>query len=308
MSIETPVVKLSNQALLEETVRLMKEARTVTARLIAILAQVAERQAYLEAGYSSLFAYCTDGLKLSDDEAYARMTAARATLDFPLVLEYLEDGSLMMTNLCLLRPYLTEANHSAVLAAARHKTKREVQQQIGQLVSHVPLFPLRFDVPVETLNKWDRARELLAHVIPDGNGAEVFDRALTALIEQLEKKKFGLTNQPRDRMPEPSSGRYLPAAVRRKVFKRDGGRCTFIGKDGLRCASMWGLQFHHIDPRAVGGLNSVKNITLRCGPHNRYEAEVYYGRSMDSMIPDRKAPPLPAAPDGTASPTRSGPS
>ena len=308
MSVETPPVELSNRALLEETVRLMKDARTAESRLIAVLAQVAKRRAYLDAGHSSLFAFCTDVLLLSRDEACARIAAARATLEFPEVLEWIEDGSLTQTNLCLLRPYLTPDNHEAVLSEARYKTKREVQSQIGALVSHVPLFPVRFDVPVETLDKLDRARDLLGHAVPDGNGAEVLDRALTALIEKLEKKTFGLTDHPRTTILEETWGRYLPAALRRFVFKRDGGQCKFIGTDGRRCTARRGLQFHHLTPYAVGGRISAANIELRCRAHNQREAELYFGRPMAKMIPDRKRSPVPApTPDPSQPPSRSGP-
>jgi hypothetical protein len=195
------------------------------------------------------------------------------------------------------------------LEEARGKTKREVQAQIGSLVSHVPLFPLRFDVPVETLDKLDRARELLEHVIPDGNGAELLARALDALIEKYEKRRFGLTDHPRaTTLVEEAMGRDLPAALRRKVFKRDGGQCTFMSADGRRCTARRGLEFHHIVPFAAGGRATLSNITLRCRAHNRYEAEQFFGRPMQEMIPPRaaKGPDMP--PDPGAMPTRSGPS
>ena len=308
MSDETSFAGLSNRALLEEAARAVKDVRRATVRLIVVLAQVVKRQAYLEAGYSSPLDYCTQALLLSEDEAYPRIAAARAILDYPEVAEYLEDGSLTMSNLYLLKPYLTPQNHEQVLAEARGKTKREVQTQIGALVSHVPLFPLRFDVPVETLEKLDQARDLLAHVIPDGNGAELLARALDALIEKYEKRKYGITDRPRTTaVPEPCVGRHYPPGLRRKVFRRDGGRCTFESADGRRCTATRGLEFHHIVPHAAGGLVTLENITLRCRAHNRYEAEQYFGRPMADMIPGPSAPAVleqAAAPE----PTRSGPS
>jgi hypothetical protein len=72
----------------------------------------------------------------------------------------------------------------------------------------------------------------------------------------------------------PGPSRYLPAAVKREVWKRDGGRCVYVDpKAGRRCSSRHGLQFDHIHPHARGGEGSAQNLQLLCGAHNRYRAE-----------------------------------
>jgi 5-methylcytosine-specific restriction endonuclease McrA len=68
--------------------------------------------------------------------------------------------------------------------------------------------------------------------------------------------------------------RYIPAAVKREVWKRDGGRCIYVDpKTSRRCSSRHGLQFDHIHPHAHGGEGSAQNLQLLCGAHNRYRAE-----------------------------------
>jgi hypothetical protein len=44
-------------------------------------------------------------------------------------------------------------------------------------------------VSAETHAKLRRAQDLLRHAIPDGDPAAVFDRALTVLLQQLERTK-----------------------------------------------------------------------------------------------------------------------
>ncbi|UCH83873.1 MAG: HNH endonuclease, partial [Candidatus Latescibacterota bacterium] len=61
------------------------------------------------------------------------------------------------------------------------------------------------------------------------------------------------------------------------VFTRDGGRCTYIGTNGKRCNSTWGLEIDHIEPHARGGANAANNLRLLCGRHNRLEAERVMG-------------------------------
>jgi hypothetical protein len=64
--------------------------------------------------------------------------------------------------------------------------------------------------------------------------------------------------------------------VQRAVDERDGGQCTFIGRDGRRCEERRFLHYHHLRPWIVGGPPTVINIALRCSAHNQYEAALYF--------------------------------
>jgi hypothetical protein len=43
---------------------------------------------------------------------------------------------------------------------------------------------------------FDMRNALLSHAVPSGNVDQIFDRALDALIRQLEKRKIGSTSRP----------------------------------------------------------------------------------------------------------------
>src|SRR5439155_22987946 len=102
-------------------------------------------------------------------------------------------------------------------------------------------------------------------------------RAITLLLDSLEKTKFAKTDRPREsREPKPDSRRPT-AAVRREVWKRDGGQCTFVGTDGRRCSERRGLEFAHDTAFANGGPATAWNLRLRCRPHNAYEADLDFG-------------------------------
>ena len=124
---------LSNRELLEEVQALAACERKATARLIASLMELDSRRLYLGEGCSSLFTYCTQVLHLSEHAAYGRIEAARAARRFPILLERLADGSMTLTTVCLLAAHLTPENQHDVLAAARHKSKREVEQLVASL-------------------------------------------------------------------------------------------------------------------------------------------------------------------------------
>jgi hypothetical protein len=128
----------------------------------------------------------------------------------------------------------------------------------------------------DTADKLRRAQDLLRHVVPDGNPAAIFDRALTMLVEHLERTKLGVTERPRPAREPALGSRHVPAAVRRAVWQRDGGRCAFIGEAG-RCTERGNLEFHHVVPYAAGGEARVETISLRCRAHNLYEAVLDFG-------------------------------
>ena len=137
-------------------------------------------------------------------------------------------------------------------------------------------YKLQFTVGEETYQKLRRAQDLLRHRVSSGDPAEIFDRALTLLLNELGKRKLAATEHPRTSRTRPTASRHVPATVRRAVWARDGGRCRFEGPAG-RCAETGLLEFHHVMPYGRGGPTTVENLELRCAAHNRYEAEQLFG-------------------------------
>jgi hypothetical protein len=323
------IERLSDDELLTHLKRAAKDERCATAHLIVLLTEVDARRLYLAQGCSSLFTYCTRVLHLSEHAAFGRIEAARTARRFPLILERLLDGSLNLTAIGLLGRHLTSDNHVAVLDAARHKSKSDVEHIVARLRPRAdarvmvrklpearsatppasiafeaalgdesaspvravppppprrsevkPLAPerykIQFTVDRETHDKLRRAQDLLRHTIPDGDPAKIFARALSLLLEDVCRKKLAASERPRPAAPRRPDSRNIPAAVRRTVWKRDGGRCVFRGVRG-RCGETGFLEFHHVRPFADGGPATTENIELRCRAHNAYEAELDFG-------------------------------
>ena len=85
-----------------------------------------------------------------------------------------------------------------------------------------PLAPERYAIQCtvrqHTYEKLKRAQALLGHAVPSGELAQVLDRALDALIAQLERKKFAKTERPRVYRAS-ENARQIPANVRRAWSK-----------------------------------------------------------------------------------------
>jgi hypothetical protein len=145
-----------------------------------------------------------------------------------------------------------------------------------------PRYRVQFTMSREMHDTFRRVQELMRHRLPDGDPAVIFERALTLLLDHLEKQKLAAAAKPRndDGNAEPTTGRsgrtrYVPAAVRRDVWARDEGRCAFVGTHG-RCTERGFLEFHHVEPFAAGGETTAGNLQLRCRSHNAYEATLYF--------------------------------
>jgi len=68
-----------------------------------------------------------------------------------------------------------------------------------------------------------------------------------------------------------ASGRAIPAAVRRQVWQRDGGRCRYLDRrTGRRCNSRHLIEIDHILPYALGGGADPGNLRLLCHAHHRH--------------------------------------
>ena len=165
--------ELSDQALLKKAEELAHHERIATAELIAALAEIDERKLYLGQGCSSMFAYCTRVLHLSEHAAYDRIEAARFGREFPVVLDRLRCGALTLTNLRLLGPLLKGETIESLLDQAAHKSKHEVEALVGRLraetAADTETYTIHVTLSGETLKKLRRAQEMLRHAIPDGD-------------------------------------------------------------------------------------------------------------------------------------------
>jgi hypothetical protein len=124
---------ISDEELLRRLSDLLKQSRRIESDLVAHIGEVDERRLYAPQGSSSMFTYCTDVLHLSEHEAYLRITAARASRRYPVLLAMLEDGRLHLSGVGKLAPHLTDANCEEVLARAAHKSKREIEELVAEL-------------------------------------------------------------------------------------------------------------------------------------------------------------------------------
>jgi len=325
-----------------------------TAEMLALIAEVDRRGSFRGEGFSSMYKYCVEKLRMSEDVACKRILTARAARRLPAILPAIADGRLTISTVALLSTHLKTKHAEALLMDAVDKTRAEVElliaarfpkedvpttlipvaaaaaipavapaqsdvpnsasppQSAPEIVMNAealsapgritppppsqdppppaspapqrrvaPLSPGRFELRLTISqalhDKLRRAQELLSHCIPDGDIPQLLERALDELITKQERLKFAATDKPRAVRGSASNSRHIPAAVKREIRLRDGGRCTFVSDDGHRCDERKFLEYDHELPSARGGQTTVANLRLRCRAHNQLAAERTFG-------------------------------
>ena len=129
------LTSFSDDDLLRRLSDLLGRSRRDEADLVAHIGEVDRRRLYAREASPSMFAYCTEVLHLSEAEAYLRIAAARAAREHPLLLTLLADGRLHLTAIAKLAPHLTPENREDILNRAAHRSKREIEELVAELVA-----------------------------------------------------------------------------------------------------------------------------------------------------------------------------
>lgn len=101
-----------------------------------------------------------------------------------------------------------------------------------------PLSPERFAFQVTltqvTRDLMKQAQDALGSAVAAQAYDALLREAFKALIAKKQHQRFAATSQPRVRRSK-GDGRYVPSEVKRQVWKRDGGQCTFRATRPAAC-------------------------------------------------------------------------
>lgn len=225
------VARLADHELIEALQRVLSQERGTHARLLVHMAEVDARSLCRERAYGSMFDYCVQALHMSEAEAYLRIRAARLGREFPRALLMLEAGELNLSSIKLLAPVLTQhdadlirklpqrsasvrAGAPAPLALELHaqtsttpssapdrepspeRFELKAQTSVGTKPHLEPLGPARYKLQLtagqQLHDKVQQARDLMRHELPDGDLAQIVDKALDLLIADRLKRRFGV--------------------------------------------------------------------------------------------------------------------
>lgn len=255
--------------------RAIHNERESIREVIAAIALAEQNKVYAARAYSSMFEYLKRYWKYPPDAAQRRLAAARLVLDVPAAIEKLDDGTLNLTVLSKTRSAiraqekatgqkLTNADKAHVVSAVENLSSRQADQTLFKLLpAAAQPIPMERVVAIDKdsnkvtlcldnqdVSFLDKARDILAHAIPDGAYGKVIGRVLRDFVN-------------------------CSNLTRRTL----GQACEFIDdKTGHICGSTFMLERDHMVPVALGGLDADFNRRWLCKPHNLLMAERLLGQ------------------------------
>ena len=122
---------LADDQLLAGLASIVRRRNQITAEFLAYLAELDERQLFLDLGFPSLFEYCLVTLGLCESTAGRHIAAARVCRNHPQVFSMVASGALHASALSLLRKHLTPENAGELFELCTHRSARKVEELLA---------------------------------------------------------------------------------------------------------------------------------------------------------------------------------
>jgi 5-methylcytosine-specific restriction endonuclease McrA len=266
----------------EATLECVTQYKNQEARLIDRLQEVDAQRVYEHLGVTSLFSYCVEVLKLSEDRAYALIRVARKAVEVPELKVAVSQGELSVAAAKRIAAVITPRNKSEWIEKAKELKQRDLDKAIAEVAPTTKVtervkpvaenvFEFRCPISKATEAKARRVREVLAQMKRRNvSMGEALDEVFDAFLEKYDpvrKAERSVKKKTRQLVSKPVG--TIPARVRHEVNRRDGGQCTYVHPRFGRCRNRQWLDLHHLHPRALGGSHVTPNLTTLCSAHHR---------------------------------------
>ncbi|MFS4458011.1 HNH endonuclease [Bdellovibrio sp. HCB2-146] len=301
--------KISNQELLGRMDKLVRTERKITHVILCHINEVDARRLYADLGFESMFKYLTEHCGYGEDSAYRRLQAAKVLRKAPEIAEKLEDGSLNLTQLTQVQKCIKQESKAGnsidsvqtlqileqIQNKSSYETKKVLAVEFNQPIQmHEVLTPQRDDsirlgltLTPDQMKDLSEAKDLLSHILPDGNWAEVISYLAKVHIQKIKGKE---RKEPSPHVEassivtmEKSSSthgflvtrkrQHIKITDRRKLLHKANHCCEYVDlKSNKKCQSSYQLQIDHKIPLARGGSHSFDNLRVLCRTHNLLSA------------------------------------
>jgi hypothetical protein len=303
---------MTDSQLIKYVAHLVQREREIVECLIWHLQEVQDRKLFIQMGYTSMFECLVKHFKYSEPVAYSRISALRIISEVPAVADALNSGEVNLTTLTMAQSFIRKQEKESgekisiemktqYIESIKNKSTAEVKQILATLnpIAELPLdrvqyldmdhVQLQVTADRNLLEKIEHLKSLISHENLNPSFNEIFNLALDAAIEKVEKRK-GLrapvlkakvlfrnnsddskVRKPRGNLTQSfaiKNSRYIPRNVKRFVVARSQNRCEHIHSDGRRCSSKFQTQFDHIKAHSKGGNTALENMQLLCRVHN----------------------------------------
>jgi hypothetical protein len=272
----------------QQAVQIVQRVKTSECELIDVLQVIESEKIYQHFGLTSLYGYCIDILKLSEDRACVFIKIARKSVEVPELKAALRQNEMTLTNAGKIASILTTDNKERWLSEAKSQSSRELERSLCR------------EFPKERVK--DRLQPLTGELSELDCSLSREAEALLRRVQDLLSQKFGKSatfddcvksmakefiwrHDPVERAERLHLKVQAPGALRvtvkngkrtsvpqsevHQLFHRTKGQCTFVDKLGKRCPNRRWVQRHHLREVSCGGTHDGGNLTLLCSSHHR---------------------------------------
>jgi len=273
--------------------------RKVEAELLEILDQMDTQKIYRALGYASLFDYSTKALKLTEASAFNFITVARKAREIPELKAEIQAGNLSVSKARKITPILHSENKGEWLQKAKTLSQRELEKEVAKVSPKTAVperavyvsdkrMKLTLGISEELMKRLKRAQDLVSSSQRKAvSYEETLEEALNLFLQRKDPVEKSKQAEVKEKSRPPSvpsqttssrslsrdrfsrNRKHLPAAVSHKVFGRDQGKCQHQNPDGTLCQKARWVHLHHLQPIAMGGPNTLANLTTLCANHHR---------------------------------------
>ena len=268
---------LQNTELISQFKTLVASERKITSQVLQFIAEIDRRRLYLDLAYGSLYDFLVKGHGYSNGAAMRRIEAARLLREIPEVASQIQSGAVSLSQLSIIQRAAKEHRKETGqrLEPARKKElllqiEGITQSQTEALVRTTlqialpkiqpkPVYhrdesvTLTITLSKEQMVTVEKARQLLAHVVPGGEWPEVFEHLCRKEVEKRTVSKG-----------------HSAVAIKKQLLNKEAC-CQYVDMEsGKKCDSTLRLELEHIRPRWAGGSDDAENLTILCAQHNRH--------------------------------------
>ena len=260
-------------ALAERFAEAVRDRRDAELRCAAVLAELEQRQGLSWLACASV-GELGERSGLAAEEARGLCDLGKALPQSPLLEQKVRDGQIPVRTACcvsrvLANPALLRDEDDWIgwaLAEPVRRVERRVRRRLEEArAGDEPVVPLQLYVRARARDQFQRAREVAsqkaARALTTG---ETFETVVDHYLDSFDVDRVA----PGERRVEHTThvaGRYIPMAVRREIYERQGHACAVPF-----CEHTLFLEHAHIVAHASGGSREADNLVLLCSLHHLF--------------------------------------
>ena len=265
---------------------LAKDWLRTEGELLSHLMDMRKERIFAELNFSGIFDYCERELRFSRAQSYYFKSVAEKSESVPELKEAVVQGEITLSQARRIASVIEPENQKLWIADAKNLSQTELEKRVASVNPKArvkekirpvakELSELKVGLDEETEKNIEALKDILSQKL--GRAASL--KEVVAWAAKVTREKFDPEKKAERRLGKktvssgnetpPKPGRHpVPAHIRHSVILSRGRRCWHLDPSGRRCEQRRWLHFHHLRPVALGGLNTVDNLELRCSMHH----------------------------------------